>query len=435
LNQLNKQIEFNPTKQEWLQAVQKVIGTNSIEKLNFDYEIDELLFLDFIKFPENNPKYSIIANAIANSKCQPINLDFDLIINTSVLSEKGLNNIYELLYALLEAMKSDAKCIKVIVTVDENFYLNIAKIRALRFLLYKIDGLEKFVIEAQTSKINKSNLDVNNNLIRLTTEITSALIGTADLVNTHNYNTNSLDETEVQYNQFITDNINRILIEESYLDKTFDSASGSYFIDYFTLKIIEKLELFATSESSVSLDFNRLAKEHKIKKQKLIYYNKKQFIGVNKYPNSQEDFSSFNVNSNLFELYEKCRLANSIKKLKIYLTPIEEIDYNEYQPLINLLLLLDFEIEKGTFLDSYEDLANVIDFNQFQIVFFLGDLQKGYFEYNVFSNSFSKDNLFSILIYNNYYESQINGNSIKLKTLMRNPKELFDAILEFMVGK
>ena len=88
----------------------------------------------------------------------------------------------------LELIKSDAKtAIKVIVkhAVGVNYFLEIAKLRALRNVLQSIAHHRKInialIIESETSK-TASPIDVDTNLIRITTTAMASFVGGSNII-------------------------------------------------------------------------------------------------------------------------------------------------------------------------------------------------------------------------------------------------------------
>lgn len=124
-----------------------------------------------------------------------------------------------------------------------DFYLNIAKIRALKqgwFHLLKHHGLtlsEPFII-AETQDLLKTNTETEQNLIRATAMAFAAISGGANV-----FLVNGLKDIEKQSEGFalrMIRNIQLLLKEESFTDVVNDPAKGSYFIEKLTKELFLK---------------------------------------------------------------------------------------------------------------------------------------------------------------------------------------------------
>ncbi len=124
-----------------------------------------------------------------------------------------------------------------------DFYLNIAKIRALKqgwFHLLKHHGLplsEPFII-AETQDLLKTNTETEQNLIRATAMAFAAISGGANV-----FLVKGLNDIEKQSEGFplrMIRNIQLLLKEESFTDVVNDPAKGSYFIEKLTKELFLK---------------------------------------------------------------------------------------------------------------------------------------------------------------------------------------------------
>jgi methylmalonyl-CoA mutase len=128
------------------------------------------------------------------------------------------------------------------VTIGSDFFGEIAKLRALRKLWvlvaqeYNIN--KEIYIHCQTSFLNKSIQDANNNMLRTTTEAMSAVIGGCNSLTVHSYNAGFEEPTA--FSERMATNQQLILKEESYLHHTSDMGAGSYYIEKLTDELAEK---------------------------------------------------------------------------------------------------------------------------------------------------------------------------------------------------
>ena len=128
------------------------------------------------------------------------------------------------------------------VAIGADFFGEIAKLRAFRklwILLAQEYNINKEIyIHCETSLLNKSSLDANNNMLRTTTEGMSAVIGGCNSLTIHEYKTGF--ENPTAFSERMARNQQLILKEESYLHHTADMGAGSYYIEKLTDKLAEK---------------------------------------------------------------------------------------------------------------------------------------------------------------------------------------------------
>ena len=127
------------------------------------------------------------------------------------------------------------------VAIGSDFFGEIAKLRALRKLWVLIAqeyNINKEIhIHAETSLLNKSALDANNNMLRTTTEAMSAVIGGCNSLTIYPYN--ATFEQANAFSERMATNQQLILKEESYLHHTADMGAGSYYIEKLTDELAE----------------------------------------------------------------------------------------------------------------------------------------------------------------------------------------------------
>ncbi|MFN3315460.1 MAG: methylmalonyl-CoA mutase family protein, partial [Raineya sp.] len=189
------------------------------------------------------------------------------VINLTFLHNAGANAIQELALALALAnfyleKASDRGNIETMlpkmsfsVAVGANFFMEIAKLRVLPYLINRLVNLylpEKQdylpFIKAQTAQINKSEQDAYNNIIRATLEAMAANIAQVDEIQIlpHDYFSDSPDS----FSENIAKNIQHILHYESKIDFVKDISSGAYFIEYLSYQLAQKAwELFQQIQS------------------------------------------------------------------------------------------------------------------------------------------------------------------------------------------
>lgn len=127
-------------------------------------------------------------------------------------------------------------------TVQENFYLNIAQHRALRIIWSKIAEVcnlpqkQIFVI----SNVYFTHSDPNTQVIAATQQTTSSVCGGTDAVLMQNIPFDA-DKYPESFASRITRNIQNVLWNESFLYRVNDPSMGSYFIDDLCQKMINEV--------------------------------------------------------------------------------------------------------------------------------------------------------------------------------------------------
>ncbi|MBN1252650.1 MAG: methylmalonyl-CoA mutase small subunit [Bacteroidales bacterium] len=224
-----------------------------------------------------------------------------------------------------------APSIKFNFDTSSNYFLEIAKLRAARYLWSKIveqynpccSEKTKMNIHSLTSLWNKTNYDPYVNLLRTTTESMSAVIGGTDSLTV-----NAFDITYKNADVFsdrIARNQQIILKEESYFNKVQDPSAGSYYIENLTNSLIEEAwKLFLTINEKggffESLKQNFIQDEIKriAKKRDMDIATKKEILlGTNQYPNSNEKIKDDIKNTNIFDV-EIDKSDKIIEPIRLY---------------------------------------------------------------------------------------------------------------------
>jgi len=129
----------------------------------------------------------------------------------------------------------------VFIELSGDYFWDISKIRAFKTLLYqhlKLDNQKyHIIIVGETTRENKSTDKLENNILKLTTEAMSAMIGGCDGLWIRPFNEN-YDEA---FSSRISRNIFHLMQEESYMHLVNDVSSGSYFIENYTEQIARQI--------------------------------------------------------------------------------------------------------------------------------------------------------------------------------------------------
>ncbi|MBD3903960.1 methylmalonyl-CoA mutase family protein [Chryseobacterium sp. Ch-15] len=178
------------------------------------------------------------------------------------------------------------------IAIGGNYFFEMAKVRAFKLVFnqlskeYDLDEIP--YIFAETSLRNKAISDSENNLIRSTLELASAMIGGADAV----YSTNYLVEKSTDNSEEISFKQQIVLAYESIINVFEDASNGSYYIEAITNQIADKSwEFFVEIEERGG--YLELLKQgviqkniydHAVEEQKWVEEGKIKLIGVNLYP-------------------------------------------------------------------------------------------------------------------------------------------------------
>ena len=238
-----------------------------------------------------------------------------LCVNAYWLNNAGAYIAQELGYALawgndLIAKLTDAglsvdevaKKIKFNFGISSNYFMEIAKFRAARWLWAEIvkaykpacDCACKMAVQARTSQWNMTVYDAHVNLLRSQTEAMSAAIAGVDSITVVPFD--ETFETPDEFSERIARNQQLLLKEESHFDKIVDPGAGSYTIEVFTNSIADVAwKLFLETEEKGG--FGALANAGEIQaavnasneaRHKAVATRRESLLGTNQFPNFTE---------------------------------------------------------------------------------------------------------------------------------------------------
>ncbi|MDR1258162.1 MAG: methylmalonyl-CoA mutase small subunit [Tannerellaceae bacterium] len=213
----------------------------------------------------------------------------------------------ELIAKLSEAgfpVDTIAKKIKFNFGISSNYFMEIAKFRAARWLWAEIvaaynpedtcRGACKMALHAQTSWWNQTVYDAHVNLLRTQTEAMSAAIAGVDSITVSPF-----DEAYQKPDDFsrrIARNQQLLLKEECHFDKVVDPSAGSYYIEVLTNSmagVAWKLFLEAEDKGGFyafvkSGEVQNAVKASSIARKKAVATRREVLLGTNQYPNFTE---------------------------------------------------------------------------------------------------------------------------------------------------
>jgi methylmalonyl-CoA mutase len=172
-----------------------------------------------------------------------------IFVNGTVYQQAGATPAYELgvllahVHEYLVRFEKAALPLHLQLAAGSDFFLEIAKFRAIRLLVHKLlveyeFSSQKIVLHGTNSLRNKSIYDPHVNLLRTTAETMSAVLGGCDVVETLPYDVTfrapSSSARRIARNQ-------QLLMQfESYFEKVADPGAGAYFIENLTHSLCEK---------------------------------------------------------------------------------------------------------------------------------------------------------------------------------------------------
>lgn len=270
-------------------------------------------------------------------------------VDGTVFKEKGGSIVQEIALILAQLQEyfqsiveagfkiSDAGTFAIYLANGSNYFFEIAKIKALRSLIQTLFKANESELNAQiiavSSNINKTKSDKHNNILRITTECMSAIIGGADVVVHKPFD---LEQQEDDFVRRISRNIQHILAEEAYFDKNMDPAAGSYYIENITKEMMDaSWQLFLEIEKkggylqALEAGFiSQLISEHSAILQNNIATRKSILLGANQFPDKS-------IVSEKAVLEDSARLSVPFENLRLRIQNFEKVKGK--RPLIYLL--------------------------------------------------------------------------------------------------
>ncbi len=238
------------------------------------------------------PKY----NTVSISGYHMMEAGADSVLQTAFTLADGLEYVNAALNAGLD-IDAFAPRLSFFFGVGMNFFMEIAMLRAARFLWHEI--IKKFNpknpkslmlrTHVQTSGWSLTEQDPYNNIIRTTIEALAAALG-----GTQSLHTNSFDEAvslPTELSSRIARNTQIVIQEESQICRVVDPLGGSYYVEALTdgiireaRKIIEEVENMGGMAKAIETGMPKMRiEEAAARKQARIDLGKDIIVGVNKY--------------------------------------------------------------------------------------------------------------------------------------------------------
>jgi methylmalonyl-CoA mutase len=224
-----------------------------------------------------------------------------------------------------------AKTIKFNFGIGNNYFMEIAKLRAARLLWAQIvkayqpecNCSAKMIVHSETSRYNKTIYDPHVNMLRTQTEAMSAALGGAHSITVLPFN--AIFEDPTNFSERIARNQQILLKEESYFDKVSDPAAGSYYIETLTNSLVEQVwKLFLTVQEKGGFIaafrqgfIQKEIKEMASKRDLNIALRRENLLGTNQFPNFNEKITA-EFDGSLFEPVDLTEEDADVETLKPY---------------------------------------------------------------------------------------------------------------------
>jgi methylmalonyl-CoA mutase len=252
-----------------------------------------------------------------------------IAVNGKHFANSGASNVQELAFSLAQGVEylnrlteaglstdEVAQNIKFNFGIGNNYFMEIAKLRAARLLWAQIvkaynpqsDDSAKLIAHSETNSYNKTLYDPYVNMLRTQTEAMSAVLGGADSITVLPFNAIYGDPND--FSERIARNQQILLKEEAHLDKIADPAAGSYYIESLTASLAEHTwNLFlqvqnkggfiqAFREGFIQGEIKAMA----AKRDANVALRRENLLGVNQYTNftetAKEDYPEWVFKSN-----------------------------------------------------------------------------------------------------------------------------------------
>ncbi len=330
-----------------------------IEKLTGTIQNDilkEFMVRNTFIFPPE-PSMRIVADIIEyTSKKMP---KFNSIsISGYHMQEAGANQVQELAYTLADGKEYIKAALERGLDIDDfaprlsffwsigmNFFMEIAKMRAARFMWSEI--VKKFNpknhkslalrTHCQTSGVSLMEQDAYNNIVRTTVEAMAAVLG-----GTQSLHTNSFDEAlalPTNFSARIARNTQLILSEETGITNVIDPLAGSYYLESLTSsmvseanKLIDEIDEVGGMVKAIEMGIPKMRiEESSAKRQAKVDSEEQIIVGVNKYkPTEKQEINILSINNEevrkkQITALQKLKDSRDNNVVKNYLKKIEEV--------------------------------------------------------------------------------------------------------------
>ncbi|MBC6696704.1 methylmalonyl-CoA mutase family protein [Hymenobacter puniceus] len=195
-----------------------------------------------------------------------------------------------------------AAALRMHTAINPNYFFELAKLRALRQVwgtLCHAYGLPpeaaQVPILAETASWSQTTLDSHTNLLRVTTEAMSAVLGGADVLSVRPFDT--LYQEPNEFSDRLARNLSVLLREEAGLGAVADPAAGSYYLETLTdtlareaWTLFQQLEAEGGLPSAIGMAMQQMHQAAQAQFQR-IANGEQVVVGTNRFQNPKEQFS------------------------------------------------------------------------------------------------------------------------------------------------
>ncbi len=318
--------------------------------------LKEFMVRNTFIFPPK-PSMRIVADIIEyTSKHMP---KFNSIsISGYHMQEAGANQVQELAYTLADGKEYIKSALERGLNIDEfaprlsffwsigmNFFMEIAKMRAARFMWaeivkeFKPKNNKSLALRThcQTSGVSLMEQDAYNNIVRTTVEAMAAVMG-----GTQSLHTNSFDEAlalPTNFSARIARNTQLIISEETGICNVIDPLAGSYYVESLTSsivkeskKLIQEIDEVGGMVKAIEMGIPKMRiEESSAKRQARIDSNEETIVGVNKYkPTEKQEINILSIDNEEVRKRQVSRLqelkkSRDKKIIEKYIEKIKEV--------------------------------------------------------------------------------------------------------------
>ncbi len=194
-----------------------------------------------------------------------------------------------------------AQSIQVSLSLGSNFFMEVAKLRAMRLLWAKVvqafggsEAAQALTLHVRTSAWNKTVYDPYVNMLRTTTEAFSGVVGGCNSLHVGPFDESI--RTPDFFSRRIARNTQIILQQESHLDRVIDPAGGSWYVETLTDQlaqnawaIFQEVEKLGGMAAALQAGYpQEQVASVADKRMKNIDQRRDIFVGVNMYANISE---------------------------------------------------------------------------------------------------------------------------------------------------
>ncbi|HET7873781.1 MAG TPA: acyl-CoA mutase large subunit family protein, partial [Terriglobales bacterium] len=237
-----------------------------------------------------------------------------ICVHSRAWHESGANAVQELAFTLATAVEylramTQRNCpvdltaprIRFAVTVGVNFFMEIAKVRALRMLWSRVvsaaggnEAAQRLSLHIRTSRWNKTAVDPYNNMLRTTVEAFAGVVGGCDSMQVGAFD--EVIRPPDDFSQRIARNTQLVLQHECNLDRVIDPAGGSWYVENLTAELAKRAwALFQEIENAGGMEAalragmpQKLTTATAAEKLQAVAKRRDSIVGVNQYADPKQ---------------------------------------------------------------------------------------------------------------------------------------------------